>query len=200
MALPIYHIRPALHCLRRPPRANFHPSISSRSFRSSGSHHNEDIVQSASTSSSSIPANLDPALVSTRKEERALFRTQGLLPIGSRRRRAALQSNDNVPFEQMPYQCFQEARKVLQEDRESKLAQIAEMRKRIAHWQNVPAENCGGQYAKKGRLVRMHKYLDELKILADINDPVIRKRFEDNQGTNFLVLLYCMSRLTKLSR
>ena len=82
----------------------------------------------------------------------------------------------------MPYQCFQEARKVLQEDRESKLTQIAEMRKRIAHWQNVPAADCGGEYAKKGKLVRMHKYLEELKILADINDPLIKKRFEDGEG------------------
>ena len=82
----------------------------------------------------------------------------------------------------MPYQCFQEARKILQADRESKLAQIAEMRKRIAHWQNVPAEDQGGEYAKKGRLVRMQKHLQELKVLADVNDPVIKKRFEDGQG------------------
>ena len=71
---------------------------------------------------------------------------------------------------------------MLQEDRESKLAQIAEMRKRIAHWQNVPAADCGGEYAKKGKLVGMHKYLEELKILADINDPLIKKRFEDGEG------------------
>ncbi|KAK4696035.1 large subunit ribosomal protein L35, partial [Lecanoromycetidae sp. Uapishka_2] len=56
------------------------------------------------------------------------------------------------------------------------------MRKRIAHWQNVPAADCGGEFAKKGKLVRMHKHLEELKILADINDPVIKKRFEDGEG------------------
>ncbi len=99
------------------------------------------------------------------------------MPVGSRRRRAAIQSSDNVPFEQMPYQCFQEARKILQEDREAKLTQIAEMRKRIAHWQNVSAADCGGEFAKKGRLVRMQKHLEELKILADINDPLVKKRF-----------------------
>jgi large subunit ribosomal protein L35 len=104
------------------------------------------------------------------------------MPVGSRRRRAAIQSSDNVPFEQMPYQCFQEARKILQEDREAKLTQIAEMRKRIAHWQNVSAADCGGEFAKKGRLVRMQKHLEELKILADINDPLVKKRFEDGQG------------------
>lgn len=86
----------------------------------------------------------------------------------------------------MPYQCFQEARKVLQEDREEKLAQITEMRKRIAHWQNVPAADCGGDYAKKGKLVRMHKYLEELKILADSNDPLVKKRFEDGEGSRYL--------------
>ena len=82
----------------------------------------------------------------------------------------------------MPYQCFQEARAVLAEDRERKLLDIAEMRKRIAYWQNVPASNLGGENAKKGKLVRMQKHLEELKILADVNDPVIKKRFEDNMG------------------
>ena len=91
-------------------------------------------------------------------------------------------SSDNVPFEQMPYQCFQEARAVLAEDRQRKLAEIAEMRKRIAFWQDVPASDLGGEYAKKGKLVRMHKYLEQLKILADVNDPVIKKRFEDGMG------------------
>lgn len=176
-------IRPTFRCLRKTQRK---PLESSRSFRISTPHRNEPIVQSPASLSSSTPPpplpKLDPSTVSTPREERALARTQHLQPIGSRRRRAALQSSDNVPFEQMPYQCFQEARKVLQEDRESKLAQIAEMRKRIAHWQNVPAGDCGGDYAKKGKLVRMHKYLEELKILADINDPLIKKRFEDGQG------------------
>ena len=82
----------------------------------------------------------------------------------------------------MPYQCFQEARAVLAEDRERKLAEIVEMRRRIAFWQNVPASDMGGGYAKKGKLVRMHKYLEKLKILADANDPVIKKRFEDGMG------------------
>ena len=180
MALPIYTIRPALRCLYKPRR--IHLNLSS-GFKTSTPRRDESAVQATSSSASPLspPPILDPNTVSTRREERTLFRTQGLLPIGSRRRRA-LYSPDNVPFEQMPYECFQEARKVLHEDRESKLAQIAEMRKRIAHWQNVPAADCGGEYAKKGKLVRMQKYLEELKILADINDPLIRKRFEDGEG------------------
>lgn len=87
----------------------------------------------------------------------------------------------------MPYQCFQEARAVLAEDRSRKLLEIAEMRKRIDFWQNVPASDLGGEYAKKGKLVRMQKYLENLKILADVNDPVIKKRFEDGMG-EFTVL------------
>ena len=82
----------------------------------------------------------------------------------------------------MPYQCFQEARKVLALDREEKLAQIAEMRARIVKVSNVPAERMGGEYVKKGKLVRMQKWLEELKVFADVNDPVIKKRFEDGIG------------------
>ena len=71
---------------------------------------------------------------------------------------------------------------MLAEDRSRKLLEIAEMRKRIAFWQNVPASDLGGEYAKKGKLVRMQKFLENLKILADVNDPVIKKRFEDGMG------------------
>ena len=100
-----------------------------------------------------------------------------------------MQTNDNIPFEQMPYQCFQEARKVLAEDREEKLAQIAQMRKRISHWQNIPGGDQGGEAAKKGKLIGMQKHLEELKILADVNDPVIKKRFEDGMGRS---IFYCL--------
>ena len=127
------------------------------------------------------PMPLDPNTVSTYREERLLLHHQHRHPIGSRRRRAAMQSSDNVPFEQIPYQCFQEARKVLAEDREEKLAQIALMRKRIATWQAIPQEEIGVA-RKKGRLVAMQKHLEHLKILADVNDPVIKKRFEDGMG------------------
>ncbi len=82
----------------------------------------------------------------------------------------------------MPYQCFQEARAVLAEDRSRKLAEIAEMRRRIAFWQNVPAGDLGGEFAKRGKLVRMQRFLEHLKVLADVNDPVIKKRFEDGMG------------------
>ncbi|KAL8664628.1 MAG: hypothetical protein Q9202_002898 [Teloschistes flavicans] len=117
-----------------------------------------------------------------RKLERRLIRTTGQQPIGSRRRRAALLTSANIPFEQLPYQCFQEARKLLLADRKEKLLQIEEERRRITKVQADPVEKYGGEYVRKGRLVRMQKYLEELKILADINDPVIKKRFEDGDG------------------
>lgn len=121
-------------------------------------------------------------LVSTRREERLVLKT-GVNLIGSRRRRAALQSTTSIPFEQLPYQCFQEARKILLADREEKLKNIELERKRIAKVEAHDAALCGGEARKKGRLVAMHKHLEHLKILADINDPVIKKRFEDGEGT-----------------
>ena len=61
--------------------------------------------------------------------------------------------------------------------------QIEEERKRIAKVHATPIEKLGGEASKKGKLIAMHKYLEELKILADINDPVVKKRFEDGDGT-----------------
>ncbi|KAL8736008.1 MAG: hypothetical protein Q9166_000570 [cf. Caloplaca sp. 2 TL-2023] len=116
---------------------------------------------------------LDPSVAAT---QRRLVNSTGQQTTGSRRRRA------DIPFEQLPYQCFQEARKLLLADRKDKLRQIDEERRRIAKVQATLPEQCGGEYVKKGRLVRMQKYLEELKILADINDPVIKKRFEDGEG------------------
>ncbi|KAB8077705.1 phosphatidylethanolamine-binding protein [Aspergillus leporis] len=123
----------------------------------------------------------DPALVSSPRLERRLLR-QGVSPVGSRRRRAALQSSPNVPFEQLPYQCFQEARQVLLADREEKLKEIVSMREKIARLQAVPTEEAGGEQVKKSRLVAMELHLERLKVLADINDPLVKKKFEDGQG------------------
>lgn len=109
----------------------------------------------------------------------------GVHPIGSRRRRAAIQSSDNIPFEQLPYQCFQEALKVLKADRAEKIEQIKTERLRIS---NLVAQDAskikGGQATKDRRLDSMRRYLEKLKIEADINDPLIKKRFEDGEGMN----------------
>lgn len=170
--------RGTFRCLRHAAKSSDQWLLSTtrRGFVSTAPRNDDASLQSTSSASS-----LDPALVSTPKEERQLMRS-GIKPIGSRRRRAALQGSTNIPFEQLPYQCFQEARKILQADREEKLQQIEVERARIARLQAQDPAVSGGETEKHRRLKSMRKYLEELKILADINDPVIKKRFEDGEG------------------
>ncbi|KAI5287115.1 hypothetical protein KEM52_001745 [Ascosphaera acerosa] len=125
--------------------------------------------------------NPDPALVVSPRLERRLVRA-GTPPIGSRRRRAALQTSANIPFEQLPYQCFQEARKVLLEDRAEKLKLIEAERARLERVRAAPAQQFGGEYHKFMKVDGIQRYLEKLKVLADINDPVVRRKFEDGQG------------------
>ncbi|KAL8692767.1 MAG: hypothetical protein Q9218_002274 [Villophora microphyllina] len=162
------------------------PSRNSRAFQISAASKLEASIETGASTPEPPPLapqrNIDPNTVATPRLERRLLRTTGQQPIGSRRRRAALLTSANIPFEQLPYQCFQEARKLLLADREEKLRQVEEERRKIAKVKAVPAEKYGGEFAKKGRLVRMQKYLERLKILADINDPVIKKRYEDGDG------------------
>lgn len=130
---------------------------------------------------------LDPQTVENKKQERRLLRREHVQPVGSRRRRAALrrsalQKTAEIPFEQLPYQCFQEARKVLLEDRQQKIKDIEVQQVRIKNLTEQDPAVSGGQMAKEQRLKSMRKYLDELVILADINDPVVKRKFEDGQG------------------
>lgn len=104
---------------------------------------------------------------------------------GPPRRRAAMRSSSNIPFEQLPYQCFQEARKVLLADREEKLVQIAKERNRIENLRQRDVSSIsGGERTRQTQLYSMQKHLEWLKIQADINDPLIKKRFEDGDGTS----------------
>jgi large subunit ribosomal protein L35 len=108
--------------------------------------------------------------------------------VGSRRRRAtlrrsALQKAPEVPFEQLPYQCFQEARKILMEDRQEKIRAIQTQQLRIKNLTEQDPTVSGGQMAKEARLRSMRKHLEELIILADINDPIVKRNFEDGEGT-----------------
>jgi len=113
----------------------------------------------------------------------------GVHPIGSRRRRAAIRSANNIPFEQLPYQCFQEAMKVLKADREEKLKLIATERLRISNvLAQDPSKFPGGEAQKQVKLESMRKHLEYLKIQADINDPLIKKRFEDGEGMYHYIL------------
>lgn len=108
---------------------------------------------------------------------------QGKEPIGSRRRRAAVRQSPNIPFEQLPYHCFQEARKVLAEDRAEKLEELKETSVEIAKLEQRPATvyRAGEQFKQK-RLESLRSHLEDLKIQADINDPAVKRKFEDGLG------------------
>lgn len=131
---------------------------------------------------------LDPQTVASVSEEHRLMKHRKTLPIGSRRRRAVLSTLKNeVPFEQLPYQCFQDARQILANDREEKLKGIEKMRARIARLRSEEVKLSGGEVQKATRLRSMLRELEDLKILADINDPMVKKRFEDGYGMSSLM-------------
>jgi large subunit ribosomal protein L35 len=134
------------------------------------------------TIKTSFRRNPDPQLVSSRRLERKLVKAKNP-PIGSRRRRVALQQSEGIPFEQLPYQCFQEARKVIVADREDKIRQIEALRARIIRLRDTSPEQSGGELRKRQILHDLSLKLDHLKILADINDPLVKRRFEDGLGT-----------------
>jgi large subunit ribosomal protein L35 len=92
-----------------------------------------------------------------------------------------LKQTQNIPFEQLPFQCFQEARKILQEDRKEKIEEIQMQRERIEKLkqQTVAPQDEG---RRNHRLASMRQRLEYSKILADINDPMVKKTFEDKQG------------------
>lgn len=172
--------KPLLQCLRATYVRGL-PGVhgqSARGFQSTAAPRDE-----AQAESQNLPFNKnpDPTLVSSPRLERRLMR-KGIAPIGSRRRRAALQNASNIPFEQLPYQCFQEARKILLADREEKLKEIESTRQRLSRLQSVSLEEAGGLQVKKSRTRAMELHLERLKILADINDPLVKRRFEDGLG------------------
>lgn len=180
--------RPLQACIR----STRTPALQARTFTSSSAAADEAQVQKPAQSSSSKPSSLpdistlDPNTVITRRDEKRLIKA-GIYPVGSRRRRAALVQSQNIPFEQLPYQCFQEARKILKADREEKVAAIEAERARIARVEAQDPAVSGGQRAKDVRLASMRKRLEDLKIQADINDPIVKKKFEDGQGEMMLV-------------
>ena len=68
-------------------------------------------------------------------------------------------------------------------DRVEKLKQIEVERARIARLREADPELSGGELRKQNRLRGMQRTLERLKILADVNDPMVKKRFEDGLGT-----------------
>lgn len=187
-----------LRCVRPVPAANGAPQ---RMLSSSASAREEVQTQpaadatpppppqSVAVSDAEVPeymqkwGKLDPEMVENKKQERRLLRREGVQPVGSRRRRAALRlstirNTEEIPFEQLPYQCFQEARKFLQEDRMEKLKEIKHQQQRI---QAVAASDASEQ-SKRDRIARMKMHTNHLIIQADINDPTVKRKFEDGQG------------------
>lgn len=127
------------------------------------------------------PLDLDPNSVLPEFEEQLM--RAGKMPIGSQRRRVAMRTTGDIPFEQLPYQAFQEARKILAVDREDKLAKIGAELEKIAALEKRDANDMkGGQEMKDTKLASLRRHVEELKILADINDPLVKKRFEDGLG------------------
>lgn len=140
---------------------------SSRGISTSSRLRAEAQVESISTPA--VPLNFEP------KNPRTSMRT--------RRRQAVIEQLGDaaIPFHKLPYQCFQEARKVLLEDREEKLKQIGLQRARM---ERLKSQECAPQdeARKEHRIKSMRTALEELKIHADINDPLVKKKFEDGQG------------------
>ncbi|KND86710.1 54S ribosomal protein L35, mitochondrial [Tolypocladium ophioglossoides CBS 100239] len=125
--------------------------------------------------------DLDPNTVMPEFEAQLI--KEGKMPVGSRRRRVAMRTTDSIPFEQVPYQAFQEARRILAADRENKLSKIAAELDKIAWLEKKDAgEVKGGQRMKDTKLASLRRHVEQLKMLADVNDPLVKKRFEDGLG------------------
>lgn len=177
--------KPLLQCLQKTYTKGL-PGLqlqSTRAFQSTALAREEAQTEAKSAPFHKSP---DPALVTSPRLERRLLR-QGIAPVGSRRRRAALQASSNIPFEQLPFQCFQEARKVLIADREEKVRDIQSISEKIARLQALSNEEAGGLQVKKSKLRAMELHLEHLKILADVNDPLVKKKFEDGQGEQHIL-------------
>ncbi|PHH76630.1 hypothetical protein CDD82_3903 [Ophiocordyceps australis] len=127
------------------------------------------------------PLDLDPNTVLPMHE--APLMRAGKFPVGSRRRRVAMRITAGIPFEQLPYQTFQEARKYLAAD---KLDKLARAKKQLLLIQRLEARDAkdvpGGERKKQLRLKDMRNEVARLKMLADVNDPLILKRFQDGLG------------------
>ncbi|KAL9109827.1 MAG: hypothetical protein Q9227_005530 [Pyrenula ochraceoflavens] len=154
-------------------------SFQSKQFSSTPTQRDAEVE---ATTTATKPPPFDPLTVTRLKHEKRLMRA-GVNPVASRRRRALMGAEtEKVPFIQLPYQCFQEARKFLLADRKEKLHQIQVMRDRIARLKAQDPAISGGELRKKNRLQSMERELEDLKIKADINDPMVKKKFEDGQG------------------
>ena len=81
----------------------------------------------------------------------------------------------------------------MQVDRQEKLEQIKVQRERI---ERLKAKTVSPQdeWAKEKRMGDMRHRLEATKILADMNDPIVKRKFEDGEGT-----IHCIARETDKS-
>jgi large subunit ribosomal protein L35 len=145
-------------------------SYQSRLFTTSSPIKNNDVVEST-TSTTSI--SIDPNTVFTAKGEKELA-SLGKTPIGSRRRRAALASSPGIPFEQLPYQCFQEALKIVAEERAETVKKLEHELEKIGRMQKLVDEGGPNTAKRQAKIRDMTKYVNDLTIQADIHDPRIK--------------------------
>ncbi|KAK3079708.1 hypothetical protein LTS18_004093, partial [Coniosporium uncinatum] len=133
--------RPLTLCLRCS-RQYGSNSTALRAFSTTTSKPSPEDVSSVQQTSSNPPPPLPSAKeddIPKRGDTRTtILGTVGSLKgksiaLGSRRLRAARATigQDSLPFEQLPFQCFQEARQVLAKDRQEKLEKINQQRERI---------------------------------------------------------------------
>lgn len=89
----------------------------------------------------------------------------------------------DIPFEQLPYHAFQEARKILAADRREKIEEIKKAHQRVKNVEAMPdATYRGGRRFKQKKLQSLREHLEYLIIQADINDPAVRRKWEDGLG------------------
>jgi len=88
---------------------------------------------------------------------------------------------------------------VLAEDRGEKIEVIEQQRDRIERLKAQDPSVSGGEFQKSRRVDSMQRHLEKLKIFADINDPMVKKRFEDDQGMLMLKILITWQLLIRTS-
>ncbi|KAI0123082.1 phosphatidylethanolamine-binding protein [Xylariales sp. AK1849] len=188
--------RPITRSLRQSQALQISPFSINRTFTQSAARKDEGTTTTVSPPAA-VSSSTSPTVTSEKPnavsavdrdtatgywQERRLLR-KGTPPVGSRRRRAAVQTSENIPFEQLPYQAFQEARKILQADRQEKLVDLSRTLAQVKRLEETPADQLpGGERKKNMRLTSLRKWVQELKIAIDINDPIVKRKFEDGQG------------------
>lgn len=166
----------------RPLARQLRPQCAIRPFTTGAARASAAAETSSAAAAQPSALDLDPNSVLPEFESDLI--KAGKMPIGSRRRRVAMRTTASLPFEQLPYQAFQEARAILAADRQEKVAKIQEELEKISLLEKKDAALVkGGQTMKDTKLASLRRYIEQLKIQADINDPLVKKRFEDGLGT-----------------